>query len=248
MAAPHGMAEKEGAPKKTTLARTVKDKWRSKHWYKVHAPGLFQHLEIGETMATEPEQVVGRTLETTLQEISGGADIGKAHIKLRFQVERVTGESLAEAKFIGHELTSDYVRRLARRKRSKIDASLIVTTKDGVQIVLKPVAVGEQRLQTHLRTELRHRLDSLLLEEAQKKTAPEFVREMLQGELGKLLAHGLKDLYPLKKIEIRSSIVLGTISDEVTPAEPSVPAENEEAPSPEAAAPEGVPADVAPGA
>ncbi|MCI4339782.1 MAG: 30S ribosomal protein S3ae [Thermoplasmata archaeon] len=230
------MADKETPAKKTTLARTVKDKWRSKRFYKVRAPGLFQHVEIGETMATEPEQLVGRTLSTTLQELSGGADIGKAHIKLKFQIERVSGENTAESKFIGHELTSDYVRRLARRKRSKIDTSLVVTTKDGVEIILKPVAVGEQRLQTRLRAELRLKLRSLLTDEAAIKTAPEFVREMLQGELGKLLAHGLKTLYPLKKIEIRSSVVLGTIADE-TPAPPEAsPADAGPAP-PEMAAP-----------
>ncbi|HEV8050296.1 MAG TPA: 30S ribosomal protein S3ae [Thermoplasmata archaeon] len=214
------MAEKESGPKKATLARTVKDKWRSKHWFSVRAPALFNHAEIGETMASEPEQIIGRTLETTLQEISGGADIGKAHIKLRFQIDRISGEKTAESRFIGHELTSDYVRRLARRKRSKIDTSLMVTTKDGVQIIVKPVAVGEQRLQTRLQAELRLRLRSLLTEEAQKKTGAEFVREMLGGDLGKLLAHGLKSLYPLKKIEIRRSEVLGTI-EVASSAEPA---------------------------
>jgi small subunit ribosomal protein S3Ae len=213
------MAEKESGAKKPTLARTVKDKWRSKHWYKIRAPGLFQNADLGETMASEPEQLIGRHLEMTLQELSGGADIGKAHIKLRFQIERISGENVAETRFIGHDLTSDYVRRLARRKRSKIDTSLPVTTKDGVRIILKPVAVGEQRLQTRLRAELRHKLRSLLIEEAQQRTGAEFVREMLQGDLGKLLAHGLKTLYPLKKIEIRSSVVLGTIADEIPSAE-----------------------------
>ena len=212
------MAEKEGAGKKTTLTRTVKDKWRAKHWFSVKAPGLFQHVDLGETMASEPEQVVGRTLETTMQDLSGGADIGRAHIKLRFRVERVTGENVAESRFIGHELTSDYVRRLARRKRSKIDTSLTVTTKDGIRIVLKPVAVGEQRLQSRLQTELRHRLRQLLTDEAARQTASEFVREMLQGDLAKVLANGLRTLYPLKKIEIRRSEVLGTIAEE-SPAE-----------------------------
>ncbi len=131
---------------------------------------------------------------------------------------------MAEARFIGHDLTSDYVRRLARRKRSKIDLALTVTTKDGVQIILKPVAVGEQRLQTRLRAELRHRIVTILTEEAQLKPAAEFVHEMLQGELSKLLAHGVKSLYPLKKIEIRRSIVLGIIDDEVpVPAAEVVP-------------------------
>ncbi|MCI4337446.1 MAG: 30S ribosomal protein S3ae, partial [Thermoplasmata archaeon] len=225
---------------KTTLARTVKDKWRSKHWFVVRAPSLFNHAEIGETMASEPEQIIGRTLETTLQEITGGADVGKAHIKLKFQIERVSGEKTAESRFIGHELTTDYVRRLARRKRSKIDTSLMVTTKDGVQIIVKPVAVGEQRLQTRLQAELRLRLRSLLTEEAAKKTGAEFVREMLGGELGKILAHGLKSLYPLKKIEIRRSVVLGTIevtapgelaSEAVGGPTPEVPMAVETAPS-----------------
>ncbi|MCI4363943.1 MAG: 30S ribosomal protein S3ae [Thermoplasmata archaeon] len=220
------MADEEGA-KKTPLARTVKDKWRSKHWYSVKAPGLFQRVTLGETMASEPEQVIGRQLETTLQELTAGSDIGKAHVKLRFAIERVSGENVAETRFVGHELTSDYVRRLARRKRSKIDLTLTVTTKDGVQIVLKPVAVGEQRLQANLQTELRHKLRSILIEEAATKTAPEFVREMLQGELGRLLANGLRTLYPLKKIEIRSSEVLGLIAEEATeadaPAEAGIP-------------------------
>jgi small subunit ribosomal protein S3Ae len=224
------MAEKEASPKKTTLARTVKDKWRSKHWYVVRAPSLFNHAEIGETMASEPEQILGRTLETTLQEISGGADIGKAHIKLRFQIDRISGEKTAESRFIGHELTTDYVRRLARRKRSKIDTSLMVTTKDGVQIIVKPIAVGEQRLQTRLQAELRMRLRSLLLEGAKQKTGAEFVREMLGGDLGKALAHGLKSLYPLKKIEIRRSDVLGII-EVGAPGEPA--AEAVDGPAPE---------------
>ncbi len=215
------MAEKEGGAKKPALARTVKDKWRSKRWYKLRSPGLFQHVDLGETVATEPELLAGRTVEVTMSDLSGGVDPSKAHIKLRFQIERVVGENVAETRFIGHDLTSDYVRRLARRKRSKIDASLVVRTKDGVQIRLKPVAVGEHRLQTRLRTELRNTLRQLLVDEAAKRTAPEFVREMLQGELGKVLSQGLRTLYPLKKIEIRRSEVLGAIADEAVPAPPA---------------------------
>jgi len=228
------MAEKEGAPaRKPAVARSVKDKWRSKRWLKVRAPGLFQHVELGETPATEPEQVIGRTLEATLPELSGSSDTGKAHVKLRFQIERVSGDGVAEARFIGHDLTSDYVRRLARRKRSKIDSAVAVTTKDGVQIVLKPVAVGEQRLQTRLRAQLRHRIVEILNEQARDKPAAQFVGEMIQGELSKALAHGVKSLYPLKKIEIRRSEVLGAIADEM-PAPESAPVS--EGPTPAAIA------------
>jgi len=221
------MADKESASaRKPAVARGVKDKWRSKHWIKVRAPGLFQHVELGETVASEPEQVVGRTIEATLPELSGTPDAGKAHVKLRFQIERLSGDGVAEARFIGHDLTSDFVRRLARRKRSKIDSSVTVTTKDGVRIVLKPVAVGEQRLQTRLRAQLRHRIVEILNEQAAQHPAPQFVGEMLQGELSKALSHGVKSLYPLKKIEIRRSEVLGTISDELPAPEPAAVADS----------------------
>jgi small subunit ribosomal protein S3Ae len=213
------MAEKESSPKKTTLTRTVKDKWRSKKTYKVRGPGIFQHAEIGETIANEPEQILGRTLETTFQELSGGGDAAKAHIKLRFQIDRIAGDGFAEARFIGHDLTSDYIRRLARRKRSKIDLAIQVVTQDGVAIILKPVAVGEQRLQANLRAKLRGRMVEVLRAEAQSKPAATFVRDMLQGELTKALAQGVKNLYPLKKIEIRRSIVLAPIADLIVPAD-----------------------------
>ncbi len=231
--------------KKPQLSRTVKDKWRAKQWYRVRAPALFQNAEMGETPALEPETLVGRTLETTLAEISGGGDLGKIHIKLRFRVESVSPEKVAETRFVGHELTTDYIRRLARRKRSKIDTSLPVVTKDGVEIQLKPVAVSEHRLQTRLRTMLRQKLRSLLQEEAASKTGAEFVRDMLNGELGKNLSQGLRLLYPLKKIEIRASEVRGIIPDS-TPAlaeAPTTPPPEGEVspgppgPQPEAAAP-----------
>jgi small subunit ribosomal protein S3Ae len=217
------MAETDSDKKKTTLTRTVKDKWRAKQWFKVRAPGLFQHAALGETMATESESIIGRSLETTMQELGGGSDVGKAHIKLRFSITSITGDGIAETRLVGHDLTTDYVRRLARRKRSKIEAVVTVTTKDGVQIVLKAVAVGEQRLQSRLQTELRHRFKAILVESATTRTAPEFIRDMLGGELSRLVAQGLRTLYPLKKIEIRSSTILGTIPDE-EPTPESMPA------------------------
>jgi small subunit ribosomal protein S3Ae len=240
-----GGAEKGAEKKKPTLARTVKDKWRSKVWYKVRAPGLFQHVELGETLSTTPEAVVGRSLETTLSELGGGTDVAKAHIKLRFRVDEANAnDHVAHARFIGHELTSDYVRRLARRKRSKIDLSITVTTKDGVEITLKPVAVSEHRLQAKLRSRLRQRLRDLLKEVAAQKTGADFVRDMLEGELGKNLSNGLRSLYPLKKIEIRASVVKGPIPETVqvqpegTPtAPPEAPEAPETAEPPAAAAP-----------
>jgi ribosomal protein S3AE len=63
---------------------------------------------------------------------------------------------------------------------------------------------------------------------------------MLQGELSRVLAHGVKSLYPLKKIEIRRSEILGTIVEELPTPEP-VPAAPEGPAPEETAVPEGGP-------
>ncbi len=238
--------EKEagGEKKGQRGTRAVKDKWRSKVWYKARAPAMFHGVDLGETLTSEPSTMVGRVLEVAMNELSGTGDASTSHVKLRFKVTRIEEGNVAVTRFVGHELTSDYIRRLARRKRSKIDISFPVTTKDGVVITVKPVAVSEHHLQTRLRALLRHKMQSLLEEQAAKRTGTEMVRDMLNGEVVKEVTNGLRLLYPLRKIDIRASIVEGEIPEALpTSTEPVAPVEGGEPPAPaaEAPAPEATP-------
>ena len=68
------MAEKT-QPK--TAARKVKDKWKSKNWYTVIAPDMFNRMKLAETLVDEPDKMLGRILEVTVQELTG--DFAKAY-------------------------------------------------------------------------------------------------------------------------------------------------------------------------
>jgi len=111
-----------------TSARKVKDKWKAKGWFNLLAPEMFNRQVIGETPAEEPSKVMGRVTEVTVQDLTG--DFSKMHIKLHFRVADVRGTE-AHTQFVGHDMTSDYIRRLTRRKRTRTDAVFTVTTKDG---------------------------------------------------------------------------------------------------------------------
>ncbi len=223
--------EKEGAEKKAQKGRTVKDKWKLKEWYKIRAPSMFNNAEIGETPAEEAEKLIGRIAEVTLNEVSGSGDPNTSHIKVKLKITGIGESHVANTRFVGHEFTSDYIRRLARRKRSKIDLSFEVTSKDGVVFTVKTVAVSEHRLQTRLKAMLRHRIEETLLAEAQKRSGADFVRDMLNGELSRLVAKSIAPLYPLKKIDIRASDVVGEIPESVSPPE-APPAETEASEAP----------------
>ncbi len=245
--------------KKSTRAeaRKVKDRWRSKVWYNINAPEIFGASQIGETLADSPNKLEGRVTQITLQDITG--DFSQMHVKLNFQIDRIVGLD-AHTTFVGHDLTSDYIRRLTRRKHSKMDGIYDVVTLDGYRIRIKPMAITERRIKTSQQEAIRREMANVVSEGASKATLPEVIRAMISGEMSKLIFRRCKPIYPIKRVEIRRSQVLGRDFILDTPVrgeaasvfgieepEPEVeePAEGEEAPeveTPEAEAPAEAPA------
>ena len=207
------MAVKKGK----AAARKVKDKWKAKEWYKIYAPRMFNQVELGETPSSDPSSIMGRQAEVTVHELTG--DFSKMHIKIRFRVDEVKGLE-AHTVFTGHELTSDYVRRLTRRKRTKTDHVIDVRTKDGYLIRLKPMSITEQRIQAAQETAIRGLMYSSLQSSVADMTVSELVKSIISGDLTRDLSHACKVIIPIKRIEIRRSEVLeaGTPSVE----EPSI--------------------------
>jgi len=201
----------------------VKDKWRSKEWYRVLAPDMFNNTQIAETLSDEREKVVGRVTEVTMQDLTG--DFSKMHIKLLFKVDEVNGFD-AHTRFIGHTLTSDYIRRLTRRKHSKTDGVFDVLTKDKALVRVKPMAVTEKRIQVSQQQAIRSIMGEVLNREAAKNMHSEFVREMLAGNISKNILKACKPIYPLKRVEIRRSEVLRLPTEKVVEA--PIEAEKEE--------------------
>jgi len=237
------------APKPRAAAKKVKDKWRAKEWYKVFAPEMFSKMQLGETPAGTPDGIMGRITEATVQDLTG--DFSKMHIKIKFKVTGVSGLD-AHTTFYGHDLTSDYVRRLTRRKRTKTDAVVDVTTKDSWEIRVKPMAVSEQRIQASQETAIRNIMGEEVKRIAAGVTIGEFVRMLIMGDLAKKISDASKIIVPIKRIEIRKSEVtrIGKLPEpgeapiagpveEALPEE--TPAEVPAAPPPETQAPEPAP-------
>jgi small subunit ribosomal protein S3Ae len=232
------------AEKKPRLAaKKVKDRWRAKEWYKIYAPEMFSKMQLGETPSETADGVMGRITEATVQDLTG--DFSKMHIKLKFKVNNVAGLD-AFTMFYGHDLTSDYVRRLTRRKRTKTDAVVDVTTKDAWEIRVKPMGVSEQRIQASHETAIRNIMRDEIKKAASGVTIGEFVRMLIMGDLAKRVSDASKIIVPIKRIEIRRSEVLkmGRLPE---PGEAPIAGPPQEEPAPEAP-PEEAPAAPAEGA
>ena len=186
-------------------ARKVKDKWKAKEWYKVHAPKMFNEAEIGDTPSADPEYVIGRTVEVTVQDLTG--DFSKMHIKLRFKVNATEGMD-AKTVFIGHDLTSDYVRRLTRRRKTKTDHVVDFYTKDGFKYRIKTMSIADRRIQSSQEEGMRAIIAETLTNMGKEMTLSEIVKAIISGTLSRDLAKACHVIIPIKRIEIRKSEVL----------------------------------------
>ena len=58
--------------KARAAARNRRDKWKAKRWYTIRAPrNPWSFRVIGETLAEEPEQLIGRTYDIMQNELDG---------------------------------------------------------------------------------------------------------------------------------------------------------------------------------
>lgn len=188
-----------------TTARKVKDRWKAKNWYNVLAPPAFDNITVAETLADAPEGLMNRVTNVSLQDITN--DFRKSHITLFFKINKVE-ETNAHTQFVGHTLTSDYFRRMVRRRKSKIDGVYDVTTRDGAVLRVKPFATTEKRIQNSQKKVVREAMKKTIYNQAGVSTMSEFVKDILDGKIGSEIYKNCKKLYPVKRIEIYKTEVI----------------------------------------
>lgn len=213
--------------KRDRVAKRVRDKWKAKSWYTVHAPEMFDRAVLGESPAESPEQVMDRVAEVTVHDLTG--DFSKMHVKVQFRVASVDGNE-ASTRFVGHDMTSDYIRRLTRRKRSRIDGVFDVQTKDGAILRVKPMAITDRRIQSSKQAAIRRIMHRVIYEKAQGLGLADFVQVMVLGDLAKEIATACKTIQPIFRVEVRRSDLVRppTVEEpEAAPAQAEEPAEEE---------------------
>lgn len=181
------------------------DKWKTKTWYNVETPEFISRTNIGVSPAEDPEQLIGRVVETTVGEIAN--DFTKHNTKIKLEISDVNGD-VANTRFIGHEITTDYLRSIVKRQTSRIDNNLDVKTKDGYLIRVKPICFTVKRARTSQIKGIREVMDKIVTERAAELNFEQFIEEAIMGKLSANIYRNAKTIYPLRRVEIRKTEVL----------------------------------------
>ncbi len=176
--------------------------WKAKQWYNLVAPDMFGKTNIGETVAEVPEKLIGRVVEITLGELTN--DLSKQNTKLILKIDRVGGDS-AYTKFMGHQMTQDYLRSLVKRETSAVETNISVTTKDGYTIRVKPSCFTIKRARANQVKAIRQIMNNVIEAKAKELDMQQFVQEVITGKLSASIYHDVKPIYPLRRVEVRKT-------------------------------------------
>jgi len=182
--------------------KQVRDKWRGKSWYMIVAPSFFGNIELGSVPAAEQEQLIGRVVEATLYDIT--QDFSHMYLKMFFQVSELDGKT-AKTVFKGHEYSRDYLRSLVRRRTTKVDALLNLTTKDGYKLRIAISALTLSRIKTSQEKVIRGIMQKIIKEKSAALTLDQFVQEMVLGKIASDIYNISKKVAPLRHVGIRKS-------------------------------------------
>jgi small subunit ribosomal protein S3Ae len=190
----------------------VKDKWRSKKWYSVVAPGYFGGVEIGSIPTDEIENIIGRTVESTLYDIT--EDFAHQYLKMYFQVIGIDGRR-ALTIFKGHEYSRDYLRSLVRRRTTRIDRIVAVTTKDGYKMRVSACAFTLTRIRTSQEKEIRAIMQRIIETKTASLTFDQVVQEIVLGKIASDVYNEAKKISPLRHVGIRKTKLISRPTSEV---------------------------------
>jgi small subunit ribosomal protein S3Ae len=190
----------------------VKDKWRSKKWYSVVAPGYFGGVEIGSVPTDETENIIGRIVESTLYDIT--EDFAHQYLKMYFQITGIDGRR-ALTIFKGHEYSRDYLRSLVRRRTTRIDRVVTVTTKDGYKLRVSACAFTLTRIKTSQEKEIRTLMQKIVENKTAALTFDQVVQEIVLGKIASDIYNEAKKIAPLRHVGLRKSKLISRPSSEV---------------------------------
>ena len=182
-------------------ARKQRDKWKAKRWYTIRAPRTpWSFIVIGETLAEDPSQLIGRNYEIIQNELDG--DFSKMHVKVVFKVTDVLGND-AITEFVGHELLKDHVRRQVRRDRGKIDDTIDVVTEDGYYIRFKPLMISRARIKSSQKQQMRAIARDIILTTGATSTWFKLQTATLDGTLENKIKEAVSKIQPVRTVVIR---------------------------------------------
>tara|TARA_Y100000310_G_C20652306_1_gene800105 strand:- start:53 stop:643 length:591 start_codon:yes stop_codon:yes gene_type:complete len=175
-------------------------KKKKKLWFSLIAPKIFRNVELGETLAVTAEDLKDKRISLSLGVIT--KQPRKSNTTIKFNVDKIQ-EGKGQCEVIGYELSSAHVKRVVRKGKTRIDESIVLTTKDKVDVRLKPLLITVKKVNSSKEKELRTFLKQYLKEQVSNLTFDKLIESIVSFELQGNLKRGIVSIHPVSFCDIR---------------------------------------------
>lgn len=182
------------------MVKKVVDTWKTKQWYEVVAPQIFDSKVVGEVIASDPKNLINRVVKVGLDELTG--DFSQTYTNVKLRIVDVKGKN-AITRFIGSEQLPSYIKTFVRRGKTLVDDVVDVKTADGHQVRIKPIVFTGGKIARDAEAAIRTTIRKELVEKAAKTNLDDLLREILFKKYAHSLVSSVKKIAPIKRIEIR---------------------------------------------
>ncbi|MDD5337435.1 MAG: hypothetical protein PHS02_03035 [Candidatus ainarchaeum sp.] len=187
-----------------TKKTKVIDKWKTKQWYNVLAPHLFDNKEIAEIVSSDEGNLKNRIVSISLAEVTGQPSQISIFTSLKFRIIEVKGKS-AYTRMIGHEISPSYIRTLSRRNRSLITFVKDVKTKDDQTLRIKILAITGNAVSQNTKKSLHHAIDGEVKKMAEEFSLDQLMQEIVFGRFASRVFNRLKQITAMRRVETRKT-------------------------------------------
>jgi len=193
---------------------TTRVKGKKKRWFHIIAPKSFREQPVGEIHLYEPSKAIGRTVKINLTNLTG--DMKRQNISIRFRINNV-GEGKLYTEVIGYEMMTTAVKRMVRRRSSKVMLSFLATTADNKTIRIKPILLTRGKTKQSIMTSLRRSAQEFINEEAKKLNLSNLIENLVNHRFQVGLKKYLSKIYPVRIVEVKELREVEKEKPEITP-------------------------------
>ena len=186
-------------------AKKTVDKFKKKKWFRLVAPESFDNEEIGYTLGEKPANILNRTINISLDNISGNRRM--RYLSFIFKVKNIDKDN-AVTVLEGHKADNSFINRLARRRKSKIDLVADVSMKDGKKARFSVAGLFDAKEEREKEKIIRKAIFEEIREEASKMTFDSFLKYMLLENGLEASAKKCAKSTSLRRIELLKSRIM----------------------------------------
>jgi small subunit ribosomal protein S3Ae len=181
-------------------AKVAVVKAKKKNWHSIMSPASMGTKMLGETYVESADAAVGRTVQFNLKDITNNIRDQNAYVQ--FSISAVAGSNLQTSP-IGYYMNPAAIKKLSRRKTSRIDDSFIVSTKDSKKLRVKIIAITLNIIPAALRAEMRKSIQQHIARSFGAVEFTELLGSIMYHKLQAETKKKLSKLYPLKAFEVK---------------------------------------------